>query len=922
MNLAARLCSQAGPGQILASREVTHLARTIEGVAYVDGGELSLKGLAEPVRAIRVVPEGEDPADRFEALRSKAVPASATARSGGRFAGRRLLVGALVALVALAAIGIPTVVHRLDHGLPGIDANAAGIIDPANGHITGQVALGDIPSGIASGAGAVWVALPASNEVARIDPQTDAVVDRIPVGSNPTAIVFGDGAIWVTNSDSRNVSRIDPAANKSVKTIPVGNAPDAIAFGAGVVWVANALDGTVSKIDPATDTVEDTIAAGASPAGIAVTAGSVWVANGASGTVVPIDASTDDVGQPIPVGHGPSGIVFDGRSLWVANSQSGTVWGIDPAAGNPKAFVPIGGFPGQLAVGAGGVWTADAGANTVAEIDPAAGVVTKTIRVANAPQALAFAGGMLWVTARGSAASHQGGTLTAVTSQALTSIDPNEAYDSLSYDVMSQTYDGLLTYARVGGAAGSAIVPDLAATIPTPTNEGKTYTFSLRHGIRYSDGSPMRLEDVRSSFERVFTIGSDLSPYLLPLVGADACSTAGCSLKDAIVLNHGAWTVTFQLEDRDPAFLSALALPGLAVVPSSAPKQAAATDPLPGTGPYAIASSPTDERLVLERNTSFRPWSPVAQPAGYADRIVFEFGVDIEQATTAVEDGRADVLLDTPPEDKLQEIATRFSAQSHPYTNIAVSYLFMNTNVKPFDDPLVRRALNYAVDRARMADLLVEPGFGRGRLVTCQPLPPNIPGYSPYCPYTKDPSSDGAWQGQDMEKAQRLVADSGTRNTRVTVVSGPVLAPEAKYVAGVLTELHYRATWKVIQDVDTYFAMIGDPNSKVQIGGAGWLFDFPAPSNIAQVLTCGARENYAHFCDRTLTRRIRLAGTIQTADPARANALWTTIDRQVVDAAPWVPFTNPEGAYLVSAKVGDYQYNPVLDVLIGQLWVN
>ncbi len=218
-----------------------------------------------------------------------------------------------------------------------------------------------------------------------------------------------------------------------------------------------------------------------------------------------------------------------------------------------------------------------------------------------------------------------------------------------------------------------------------------------------------------------------------------------------------------------------------------------------------IESAAKDERVVvLEKNTYFRQWSPVAQPAGYAERIVFTFDVGIEQATSAVEHGQADVLLDPPPEDRLQEIATRFSAQSHPYTSIALSYMFMNTKMKPFDDPRVRRALNYAVDRAKMADLLVVPGIGRGRLVTCQALPPNIPGYAPYCPYTKDPSGDGTWQGQDLEKAQRLVADSGTRNTPVTVLAGPVFAPEAKYVAGVLNRLHYQATWKVIEDVDKY----------------------------------------------------------------------------------------------------------------------
>ena len=126
--------------------------------------------------------------------------------------------------------------------------------------------------------------------------------------------------------------------------------------------------------------------------------------------------------------------------------------------------------------------TADAGENTVTEIDP--GSVERhedDPRRQLRRRRSRFAAGMLWVTARGSAASHQGGTLTVVTSLgARTGIDPNAVYDASTYDVLTNTYDGLLTYARVGGTAGSALVPDLATTIPTPTNDGTTYTFSLR----------------------------------------------------------------------------------------------------------------------------------------------------------------------------------------------------------------------------------------------------------------------------------------------------------------------------------------------------------------------------------------------------------------------------------------------------------
>src|SRR6202040_1905399 len=99
---------------------------------------------------------------------------------------------------------------------------------------------------------------------------------------------------------------------------------------------------------------------------------------------------------------------------------------------------------------------------------------------------------------------------------------------------------------------------------------------------------------------------------------------------------------------------------------------------------------------------------------------------------------------------------------------------------------------NYAVDRAKMASALPATGVGRGGPTSCQALPPNLPGYSPYCPYTLAPAPDGKWTAPDLARAQRLVEASGTRGTRVTVWSPTAFASGARYVASVLRKLGYR----------------------------------------------------------------------------------------------------------------------------------
>lgn len=938
--VGARIMSLGSAGDVLVSSTAAELSRGA-GFGFADRGMHRLKGVEDEwhVFAATAVDGQRRPetleAEEARARRDRIAPTETPRRRRGLVA-----AGVALALVA-AALVIPAGWHRLQRGLPGIDAEALGAIDPSNGRITTQVPLGDGPNGIAMGAGAAWVALGATDEVARIDPAAGTVTQRIPVQANPTGVAFGDGAVWATNADAKTVSWIDPASDKVVRTIGVGNGPSAIAFGEGSLWVTNTLDGTVSKIDPSTGNVTATIPVGAAPAGIVVGAGSVWVASQASDQVARIDPGADAVRQTIDVGHGPSGVAFDGTSVWVANGQSGTVMKIDPSSNDVTGSVQTGGSPGDIAAGGGSIWVADTGANRLARIDPGTNTVTGTTAVENAPRALAFDGATLWVTTRGSAGSHQGGQLIVESSQIPQTIDPNAQYDAISYGILTNTNDGLLTYARVGGTLGSVLVPDLATSIPTPTNGGKTYTFTLRSGIRYSDGQTMRPSDVVSSFERAFTAaipGFTANSYLSPLVGADACTRAACDLSDGIDTDDASGTVTFHLKRPDPSFLYIVAMPFLAIVPQSSPRGLVTEAPfLAATGPFMIDSSTmqpagaalAEGTVTLVRNPNFTEWSHTAQPPGYPEEIIIRFGVDLDQATTDVEQGRADVLLDTPPTQRMPEIRTRYAAQNHPYLQLGLVYFFLNTRVPPFSSPDARRALNYAFDRPSFA----HRGGSIGPLTTgpptCQTLPPNTPGYAPYCPYTRNGSSDG---GPDPVTAQRLVDASGTKHMRVTVWSFPSLAPAARYVVSVLVSLGYQATMEVIPgDPTKYFTYISDSSNRTQIGVAAWLVDFPDASNFfAPLLTCtsfipnnphNVNANYAEYCNPLLDRKIARAARVGTIDPARANQLWAAIDRQVVDDAPWLPFTTPSGTILVSRRVGNVQNNPVLGVLLGQMWV-
>jgi peptide/nickel transport system substrate-binding protein len=296
----------------------------------------------------------------------------------------------------------------------------------------------------------------------------------------------------------------------------------------------------------------------------------------------------------------------------------------------------------------------------------------------------------------------------------------------------------------------------------------------------------------------------------------------------------------------------------------------------------------------------------------------------------ALERGSVDVLL-APPLGRVDGLARRLASQLHIDPLGGTFALVMNTRVPPFDRLAVRRALNYAIDRKRIARFT---GSSLTAQPTCQILAPTLPGYRPYCPYTLDPSSSGSWTAPDLARAQQLVASSDTRGMKVTVLLTPPFpsAPTlriGRYVVSVLDRLGYRASTRVISNDDVGLGAFGDSRQRPQIGWFTWFQDHPTPSNfIDTLLSCRAfvpgsadNLNVAEFCDRAIDSQIRRARSLDRSDPAAAGEAWSRIDHELVDRAPWVPLYNPRVVTALSARVGNYQYHPFWNVLLDQLWV-
>ena len=208
-------------------------------------------------------------------------------------------------------------------------------------------------------------------------------------------------------------------------------------------------------------------------------------------------------------------------------------------------------------------------------------------------------GGKKNTTTAPAAAGGKGGTFRILANTAPSgSPDSQVNYTLQEWQLLIFTHDGLVAFRRVGGAAGTKIVPDLAESIPQPTNGGKTWTFKIRSGIKFSNGQTLTATDVKATFERLFKIGNspNAGTWYNVIQGGDACvkTPKTCDLSKGIKVSGN--TVTFNLTTADPEFLDKLAVPFAFILPASTSTKNVNIPPA-GTGPYKWAQYAANKQI-------------------------------------------------------------------------------------------------------------------------------------------------------------------------------------------------------------------------------------------------------------------------------------------------------------------------------------
>jgi YVTN family beta-propeller protein len=835
----------------------------------------------------------------------------------------------VIGVLVLAAAVIVPVALTSKHAEGTLLVDGVGEV-PTTGGIARSLGLSAPPGAAVTADGSVWAASPEGNVVYRIDPVAASLVQTIPVGGGPSAITASGPDVWVASALNGTVSRISAATSQVVQTIDAGVEPTGIAVGGGAIWVADAGASTLVALSPVSGKPIATVPLATAPFGVAFGAGSVWVTSPGTDSVTRIDPHTMRAAQQILVGAGPTAVTVGLGSVWVTNSLDSTVTRVNPATDAVAATVPVGDGPDALTVAGGSVWVAARLGATLTRIS-AHGIPTAAIPIGGSPAGLTPASGTrggVWVTAGSPASSRPaGGTLRAVSVVPPSSIDPALIYP-LEFALFSAaTYDTLVTFQKTAGSSGLQLVPDLALAMPTVTGGGTVYTFTLRPALRYSTGRPVQPADFRYAIERVLSLNPTAASFLSGIEGASACAPEKpCDLTRGITVDDSARTVTFHLTAPDPTFLDKLAFEFTTPVPSYVPATEPSRVPVPCTGPYMISRYVPRHLVVFSRNPYFREWSAAAQPAGSLDRIVWTFGLPLAREADEIEAGQADWTNDQLPD--VAGLAARFPAQVHINPLPAIVYTAFNTRVAPFNHPQVRRAFSLAADRDRLVALLGGPDQATP---ACQILPPGIPGYRPYCPFTADPGPSGAWTGPDLAAARKLVAASGTKGMRVTMWSDTLPGDQAigTFTVSVLRELGYRATLHVASHAALARA-VNNSRRRIQATGSEWFADYPSASDFLDLFfRCSASRlddpaatrNGSFFCNTAADQLMNIADREQVTNPQRAAATWAKADRVVTYAAPWVVLANLSNVDFLSARVTNYQYNPFLGVLLDQLQV-
>ncbi|MFB6832865.1 ABC transporter substrate-binding protein [Streptomyces hydrogenans] len=501
----------------------------------------------------------------------------------------------------------------------------------------------------------------------------------------------------------------------------------------------------------------------------------------------------------------------------------------------------------------------------------------------------------------------KGGTLTVLSNQDFTHLDPARNWVMPDMDFGTRLlYRTLVTYKAAPGADGSELVPDLAEDLGTPSNGAKTWTFRLKAGLKYEDGTPVTAQDIKHNVERSFSPDLPGGPDYAAryLAGAEGYQGPARGKHLDSVKTPDARTIVFELHKPFAEFPFAATLPTFAPVPPARDKGAQYDNRPFSSGPYKIESYARDKQMVLVRNTHWDPASDSVRKA-YPDRIVVTMGlkgnqIDDRLVASAGGDSSA-VAWSTLRPESISKVLTKADVKARllAESSSCTEMLQMHTGRAPFDDLKVRQAVQWALDREAIVTAAGGPAVTDAAGAA---MPGSL--------FTggKQPDTLGIPLAGDPEKARQLLKEAGKADglsTSLTVNINDKAIGEA--VQQSLGKAGIKVTIETV-DPSAFYDTIGDTKNRTDLVYTGWCPDFPSGTTFLPfvfdgrfVKEKGNSGNHSLFKDDATMKRMDEIAAMTDGDAA--NKAWQELDGQILAKAPVAPGAMKRRALLVGTNV-------------------
>jgi len=506
-----------------------------------------------------------------------------------------------------------------------------------------------------------------------------------------------------------------------------------------------------------------------------------------------------------------------------------------------------------------------------------------------------------FASAASSSAAKKGGTMRLNMSETDVDFsDPSLAYGTISWQIEYATQLKLMNYPDKPAPVGSRLRPEGAAAFPIISNNGKTYTFTIRKGLRFSNGAAVTARNFKWAFDRAATKAqqSPATPFMSTVAGFTKAVNGGKNPAKVSGVTARGNKLIIRLTQPDGGMLSKLAMPFFAALPLTLKVNPKGAEAYPSAGPYYIASRAVNRRIVVKKNKFYK---------GSRPRNIDTFDVNVnsnlDQSLLQVRSNQRDYDMAGLPATAHSGLAKQYGTnkgqyQVHPL--VETDYVALNTSRSAFGSAKLRKAVNFAIDRPQM---LRQRGAFAGKR-TDQILPPGMGGFKDAKLYPL--------KGADYKKAKSL-AGSSCKNVTLYTATSPTGQNLAQVLKFNLTQIGCDVSVKSFVGFAIYTAA-GTKGEPFDAALVGWNQDYPDPYDFVDILLNGNNihadnnNNLAYFNNAKVNKL--LASANRLTGSARYKA-YGNLDIMIQkNYAPWAAYDNRNEREFVSKRTGGYLFQP------------